>query len=477
VSLVGGLISLLLAYVAVDLINRRLFAELPGAKVSLDLTVFAFALASSVLTGLAFGMVPAWIAARSDINQVLKSDQRGSTSGRSHNRLRRGLIIGEVAFALVLLAGAGLLIRGVERFAHLDPGWKVDGLLTAQVSLQGTSYPTSEKRRAFSEQLEQRLAALPGVQKVSFSMSHPVWGFNSSGPVVFEGQPAPPRGQNPEVSFEPVNDGYFEALGVRVLEGRTFNSSDTPEKPQVAIVNQTMARRFWPNQSAVGKRFGYPGDTKLKEIVGVVNDISFPASLDQPYTNYNAFQPIHQIGLWGSGVIGIRTSVPPDSISNAVRRAVADIDPDLSVYEVRTARALVDQGLGNVSLLGSLLGAFALIGFVLAAIGIYGVTSYTVAQRTGEIGIRMALGAQRRDVLMLVMANGAGLIAAGAVIGVSGAYVVSRMLESTIPTLPTHDPIAIMVTTVGLVIVALIACWLPARRASRVDPMVALRHE
>jgi predicted permease len=477
VSLIGGGISLLFAVLAVDFINSRLFAELPGARVSLDVMVFAFALAASVLTGLVFGMVPAWMAARSDINQVLKSDARSSTGTRSHNRLRRSLVVVEVAFALVLVTGAGLLIRGVERFMNIDPGWRVDGLLTAQMTLQGTGYDTKEKRRAFSERLSERLTGLPGVQRVSISNSNPVWGFQSSGPVLFDGQPNPPEGQLPEVSFEPINQDYFAALGVRLLEGRPFAPSDTSDKPDVGIINQTMAKRFWPNESAIGKRFHQPGAKKSTEVVGVINDMSFPASLIQPYTNYQAFRPITQVGLYGGLVVGLRTSVSPESLSNAVRRTVADLDPDLSVFEVRSARSIVDRGLGNVSLLGALLGAFALIGFGLAALGIYGVTSYTVAQRTGEIGIRLALGAQRKDVLRLVVVNGVGLITAGAVIGVGGAYAVARMLESTIPTLPTRDPMTIVVTTVLLVVVALIACWLPARRASRVDPMVALRHE
>src|SRR5581483_1653491 len=279
VSLLGGALSLLLALGAVEFISRRLFGELPGARVTLDYRVFGFALLCSVLTGLLFGTVPAWLASRADVNQALKENLRGSTAGRSHHRLRHVLIVGEVAFALVLLTGAGLFLRGLERFGQLNPGWRVDGLLTAQLGLRGTNYTTPAQRGAFLQRLEERLRALPGVRQVALSASQPVWGFNSSGGVVIEGQPEAPQGQWPEVFFEPVSTGYFETLGVRLLEGRFFTPADTADRPAVVIINETMARRFWPNESAVGKRVGRPGNNRnWVEIVGVVNDISFPGS-------------------------------------------------------------------------------------------------------------------------------------------------------------------------------------------------------
>jgi predicted permease len=304
----------------------------------------------------------------------------------------------------------------------------------------------------------------------------PVWGFNSSGSFKIEGQPEPQPGQWPEIYFEPVSQDYFATLGVRLLEGRVFNSADTADRPPVVIINETTARRFWPNESAVGKRIGRPGQNpNWGEVVGVVNDMSFPGSLGEPYTRFQAFRPLAQ--QTGGNVISMRGSIAPEAFVNDLRRAVAELDPTQPVHRVRAVRSLVEQGLGSVSLLGSLLGSFAALGLVLAAIGIYGVISYSVAQRTGEFGIRLALGAQARDVLWLVLKKGAFLILLGALLGFGGAYAVARFLASAIPTLPTRDPMAMGGITIILIAVALAACYLPARRATKIDPMVALRHE
>jgi predicted permease len=447
--------------------------------VSLDFRVFGFALLCSVLTGLIFGAVPAWLASRADVNQALRENVRGSSAGRSQQRLRNLLIVGEVAFALVLLAGAGLFLRGLQRFSNQDPGWRVDGLLTAEVSLQGANYEKDEQRRAFYQRLEERLAALPGVQSVSLSSSALVEGFNSSGSFRVEGQPEPAEGLWPEVYMEPVSLRYFETYGIRLLEGRFFTSADTNDHPPVVIVNETAARRLWPNQSAIGKRIGRPGkDPNWQEVVGVVNDVKFPADLGAPYTQLESFRPLAQ-SPWGGWYITLRApaGATGEALTNDLRRAVAEIDPTLPANRIRTARSLVERDMGGVSLLGALLGSFAALGLTLAAIGIYGVISYSVVQRTGEFGIRLALGAQTRDVLWLVLSKGTRLILIGGVIGFVGAYAVGRLLAAAIPTLPTRDPLAMGVITLTLVLVALAACYIPARRATKVDPMVALRHE
>jgi putative ABC transport system permease protein len=476
IALLGGVLSLLFAVGGVEFINRRLFSELPGAQVSLDLRVFGFALLVSVLTGLLFGTVPAWLASRTDVNQALKDNLRGTTTG-SHHRLRHALIVGEVAFALILLAGAGLFLRGLQRFAQHDPGWRVEGLLTAQIGLRGANYAKEPQRIAFYQKLEERLRALPGVQQVALSNSQAAYGFNSSGSFRIEGQPEPKADEWPEVYFEPVSNDYFATLGVRLLEGRVFNANDTADKPAVVIINETVARRFWPNQSAVGKRLGRPGaDPRWQEVVGVINDMGFPADMNEPYTRFQAFRPLTQVPT-GSVTISLRTTTAPEALAPVLRRAVAELDPTQPVHRIRTVRNLVERGLGNVSLLGTLLGAFAALGLALAAIGIYGVISYSVVQRTGEIGIRIALGAQSRDVLRLVIGNGARLILSGAVLGFGGAYAVARLLSATLPTLPTRDPLTLALLTVVLVAVALAACYLPARRATKVDPLVALRYE
>ena len=477
VALLGGALSLALALWGVRFISRYLFADLPGANVTLDLKVFAFALFCSLLTGVLFGTLPAWFASRPDINHALRDNSRGSTAGRSQHRLRHTLIVGEVAFAMVLLAAAGLFLRGLQRFINSDPGWHVDGLVTAQMTLRGEKFEKDEQRVALLSELENRLKTLPGVQQLAIGSSQPVFGFNSSSSFLVEGQPEPPPDQYPEMFYEPASSNYFDAYGAHLLKGRTFNSADLADRTKVVIVNDTMARHYWPNENPIGKRISNTGQHKeFYEVVGVVSDMEFPGSLGEPYTRYEAFVPLAQSAP-AYLTIALRTSLTPEAIEKGLRTAVAGLDPSLPVYRVRTARNAVEQGLGNISLLGSLLGAFAMLGLVLAAIGIYGVISYTVVQRTGEFGIRMALGAQGRDVLWLVLRKGAVLILMGAMLGGAGAYAVSKLLIAAIPSLPTRDPITLAVTSFVLVVIGMVACYLPARRATKVDPLIALRYE
>ena len=476
IALIGGVISLVIALFAVRFISNRLFTDLPGASVPLDYRVFGFAFLLSLVTGVLFGTVPAWFASRADVNLALRENSRGSTAGRSQHRLRHMLIVGEVTFAMVLLAAAGLFLRGLQRFINSDPGWRVDGLVTAAMSLRGDKYKDDKQRVAFLIELENRLRTLPGVEHAALATSHPVFGYNSSNSFLIEGRPEPPPDKYPEMFFEQVSTGYFETLGARLQQGRTFNAADTADHPKVVIINETTARTFWPNESPVGRRFTTGQKKNFYEIVGVVNDLAFPGSLGEPYTRFEAFVPIAQEAP-SYVTIALRTSSTADALANSLRNSIAGIDPDLPVYRIRSARAAVDQGLGSISLLGSLLGAFAAVGLILAAIGIYGVVSYTVVHRTGELGIRMALGAQTRDVLWLVLGKGAVLVFLGALLGGLGAYFISRLLIWLIPSLPTRDPLIIAMTALALIAIALIACYIPARRATRVDPLVALRSE
>ncbi len=477
VALIGGVISLGLALWGVRFISARLFTNLPGADVQLDYRVFGFALLCSVVTGVLFGTVPAWFASRANVNLALREQSRGSTAGRSQHRLRHALIIGEVAFAMVLLAGAGLFLRGLQRFMNSDPGWRVDGLLTASMGLRGDKYNEEKQRVAFLTELENRLRTLPGVEHVAISSSHPVFGFNSSSSFLVEGQPEPPPEKYPEMFFEAVSNDYFTALGARLQQGRVFNATDTADHPQVVIINESTARHFWPNESPIGRRISDTGRTReYFEVVGIVNDLAFPGTLREPYTRFEAFVPVAQAGP-AYFTIALRTSSDPEVFGKSMRSVVAGIDPALPVNRIRTARTAVDQSLGNISLLGSLLGAFAFVGVTLAAVGIYGVVSYTVVQRTGELGIRVALGAQTRDLMWLVLGKGALLVLSGALLGAVGAYGVSKLLISLIPSLPTRDPLIVSITGLGLIAVGLVACYIPARRATRVDPLVALRSE
>jgi len=477
VALVGGILGLLVAQGTVMFISRYLFVNLPGADISLDLKVFGFALLCSLLTGVLFGIVPALFASRADINQALRESSRSSTASRSQNRLRHILIIGEVAFAMVLLSAAGLFLRGLHKFMNTDPGWRPDGLVTAQVTLRGEKYAKDPQIVAFLSQLETRLKGLPDVQQVGIGSSHPVYGFGSSSSFVVEGQPEPPPDQYPEMFYEPASNDYFAALGVQLLRGRPFNNTDLADRPKVVIVNDAMARHYWPNENPVGKRIANPGSRKdWFEVVGVVSDMAFPGELGEPYTRYQAFIPLTQSAPNYLTIV-LRTGSTPEALGNSLQKAVAEIDPSVPVYRVRTARSAIDEGIGSISLLGNLLGAFGALGLILAAIGIYGVISFTVVQRTSEFGIRMTLGAQRRDVLLLLLRKGAFLILIGILFGAAGSYAVGKLLISLIPSLPTGDPIAVVVMGIVLIGVALLACYIPARGATKVDPLVALRNE
>ncbi len=476
IACAGGLAGAAVAFGVLAFVNRQLFVDLPLARVSLDVRVFAFTLGSSVLTGLMFGTVPAVLASRADVNSALSDRPRGSTSG-SHATFRHALIVSEVAFALVLLTGAGLFLRGLQRFADRDPGWRVDGLVTAQLGFRGTNFQTEAQRLSFFPYFEARIRALPGVQNVAIAASQPIGGFNSSGSIVIEGQPEPAAGHYPEMFFEPVSLGYFDTLGIRLLEGRLFTTADTADRPAVAVINQTAARRFWPNESPIGKRIGRPGPNRnWMEVVGVVNDVGFPGNLSEPYTRLESFRPLAQQPLQGMNIT-VRTTMAPDALTEPLRRLAAELMPASPLNRIRTARTLVDQNLGRTELLATLLGAFAVLGLLLAAIGIYGVTSYSVTQRTGEIGIRMALGAEARDVLQLILRKGGALVLLGVSLGAIGAVGVARLLFSLIPTLPVRDPMTPIGLALILVSVVFVACYLPARRASRLDPAAALRHE
>jgi len=350
--------------------------------------------------------------------------------------------------------------------------------LTGWLSLPGTKYARPDQQLAFFHRLEERLAALPGVERAAISSSLPIWAFGSSHTIAVEGLPAPPPGQEPLVYSESVSPDYFETIGIQLRQGRVFASTDTTNRDDVVVINEAMARHFWPNENPLGKRIRSrgQGEPHWQEIVGVVSDVRFPANLSAPDTRLQVYYPFAQEPRQFAA-IELRTSGKPESVASAVRRAVAEIDPDQPVNELDGARKIVDRNLANFGLVGTLLGAFAVLGLVLAAVGTYGVISSFVAQRTGEIGIRMALGAQRRDVLWLVLGRGLRLLLAGSLLGVGGALATARLLAAAMPELPARDPKAIAAITIVLLAVAVAACWLPARRAAKVNPMEALRQE
>lgn len=480
-ALLGGAAGILLASWLGNLIGSRLTRWSPaGIEISLDSRVLFFALLCSVATAMVFGIVPAWLASRFNMNDVLKAGARGATASSSQSRLRHAMIVGQVALALVLLSGAGLFIGGLHRFIRHDPGWQADGLLTGWVPLTSAKYASPEQWRAFTERLEERLARIPGVEDASVSSSLPIWAFGTTRPFLIEGRPAPPVGQESFVNAEAVTPHYFETMRLRLLQGRLFTSADTTNRPNVVLINEAMARRFWPDESALGKRIGgydrANPDPQWQEIVGVVNDIRFPANLARPDTLWQIYRPIAQEPR-PFLAIELRSVGPPESLVMALRRAVAELDPDLPVNELEPTRKMINRMLEHFTLAGFFLGAFALLGLVLSALGIYGVISYFVLQRTSEIGIRMALGAQVPDVLWLVLRKGFFLSALGIFIGLFGSAAIVRLLAAAVPELRAADPLDFLAVLAAVAIATVCACWLPARRAAKIDPMSALRCE
>jgi putative ABC transport system permease protein len=466
-ALLGGLLGLVLARWSNDLLARQFVVD--GQTVlnlPLNLKVFAFALAASVASGLAFGLVPAWLASRTDVNVVLKQGARGTTGDRSQHRMQHGLIVAEVALSMMLLAGAGLVVNGLRSFAAIDPGWRVDGMTMGYLTLPERKYGDGNSLRAFADQIRERLAATPGVERVAVCWNLPVRQFNVTSSFNIDGRPEPTKGQRQDCSVNGVTPGYFTTLGMRLLEGRDFTNADSPNRPAVVIVNETMARVFWPDESPLGQR------VNGAEIVGVVSDVRFPANPAESKTPFQTYRPFAQEPRSFLN-IALRGSVSGETL----RRAVADVDPDQPVGDPGPVRADIGRSLDNWAVGGRLLSIFALLGLSLAGLGIYGVISGFVVRRTGELGVRMALGAQVRDVLWLVIGKGLRLALVGTLIGLGGAFAITRLLAAVLPELPASNPLVILFVAAILITFTLVTCWIPARRAARTDPMEALRSE
>jgi putative ABC transport system permease protein len=474
-SLVGGSLAIPLSYWCTRLIASRQFSELPGVRITMDPANLAFAFGCAVLTGIIFGAVPAWLASRADINDVLKQNPKSMTAGRAPQRFRQGLIVAEIAFALIILAGAASFIRGLQRIGGVDPGWRADGVLVARLNLVGPNYSAPAARRAFFEVLRDRAAELPGMADVAIaSSSVPVVPFGTSTSLVVEGRTDPILAFN-----ERVTPGYFDTLRIPLRRGRLFTADDRTGRTPVAIVNETMARTLWPNENPIGKRLGSRGpNPNWREIVGVVGDVTFPSfgSSSSIDTTFEMYAPLAQTGTAGVNIL-LRTTREPDPVASDLRRVVAAIDRDLPVYSLVTARAAEQKTTANFRLLANVLSAFAVLGLVLAALGIFGVVSYSTAQRAGEIGMRVALGARQSEVLWLVLKQGVSLTVVGALVGLAGGFGLGRVLASAMPQVPSPEAFIVLGTTGVMVAVALAAFFIPARRASRISPMLALRHE
>jgi putative ABC transport system permease protein len=482
-ALVGGALGLFFSVWAVDLISQGLpptFTQyIPGWKnLHVDARVLGFTLAASLLTGVVFGILPALQATRTNLNESLKEGGRtGAGQGLRRNRARALLVVFEVAVSLVLLACAGLAIRSFAGMLTADLGLRPDGVLTMEMSLPRAAYPEVPQQVAFYERLVERVEGLPGVRAAGVVNSIPMSrGGTSSSNFSIVGRQPFPRGAEPFAEYRVVTPRYFEAAGTPILRGRGFTPADDAQAPRVIVINETFARGFFPDGDAVGQRIVIDSDEGPLEIVGVAADTK-----DEDFNNEGAeaglYRPLRQ-SAWRSMGLLVRAETDAAGLARAVRAEVTALDKDLPVYNVRTLRDIADEAVSAQRLMVIMLGFFAAGALVLAAVGLYAVMSYTVAQRTHEIGIRMALGAQGGDVLRLVLGQGVGLTLAGLAAGLVFALLVatpvmSKILYGVSPT----DPLVFTVVAAVLGLTALLACYVPARRATRVDPMVALRHE
>ena len=474
-AMLGGALGVLFAKWGLDALLALAPPNLPRVSaIRLDSTVLAGSMALSVTTGLVFGLAPAWLAARTDVNEALKQGSRGTTEGGARGRLRSTLVVVEVAATLVLLADAGLLVRSFINLAHVDPGFTPEHATALRLSLPFKKYGKPEQQAAFADALLARLAALPGVQAVGLTHSMPlvgdyVLGFN------VEGRPRPSDADMPNTNYYAVTPGYFRAMGIHLVRGRLFTDRDDAKAPRVALINENLARQQFPHEDPVGKRINITnGPDTWREIVGVVTDIK-QYRVDKPTTS-QSYEPFAQVPSLNLNVV-LRTAGPPAAMLGALRPAVYAVDQDQPVGSVRPLEDIMADSLARQRFALTLLTVFSLVALVIAAIGIYGVMAYNVTQRTGEFGIRLALGAQPRDVLRLVLAHGGKLVGLGLLLGLGAAFASVRAVESMLFNTGAHDPLTLAAITLLLGGVAALACLVPARRATKVDPMIALRAE
>ncbi len=478
-SVTGGGLGLLVALWVNSLLeaNIRIGDKPGGMQLPIDGSVLAVTIVVSVLTGVIFGIVPAWLASRTDVVTALKSSSRGSTSGRGQHRIRHALVVAEVTLALVLLGGAGMMQRGFARILQQETGWDTGKVLTGVLPMPEKRYETPEKRLEFYRSIERRLTALPGVESVALATSLPLWHYGGERQIMSEALNTGDPAKLPRASHVMVTSGYFATLGIKLLEGRLISPDVKPGDPEQVVINDALAKQLWPGQSPLGQRLGSVGSDKTTwaEVIGVVRSAQSAASFSNPSTPYHVYRSVvHEPWTWIRFAV---RSENPAGLIESVRRAVAEVDPDLPADQLMTVGQFVDRQQHNLIIVAQLLGGFALLGLVLASVGLYGVISNIVAQRTGEFGIRLALGAKPSDVLKLVLGQGLFLTVIGLVLGVAGAYGLGLFLASFMPRMIATDPVALAGTAVLLFAVAALACWLPARRATKVDPLEALRAE
>ena len=472
-GLAGGLCSLLLVGWVMDAIVRAFADRLPRAsEIRMDTHVLLFALGISILTGILFGLAPAWESLKVSLYDTLK--EGGGQSGSTSRRKQNVLIVGEVALSLVLAAASGLLIRSFRELLHVDKGFSSDRILTFEVAIPHTRYPEAAKQFLFFQQVLERLKNLPGVESVGMVNQLPLSGSNVNGNIDIEGRTFP-RDSRPVVDKCIASADYFSTLRIPLVRGRFFREQDTVDAPHVAIINQAFARRYFPNEDPIGKRIAFTwGIDGFQEIVGVIGGVKHDGLADPVRTEF--YVPYSQRPDEDFQIV-MRTKGDPTSLVSAARAAVLAVDQGQPINEVETMDAIVSHSLTDQRTAMWLLGAFAGLALALTAVGIYGVISYSVGQRTREIGLRMALGAQPGDVMQHVVREGMALVLWGVGIGLLVGLAATKVLASQIYGVSPRDPLTFAAVALLLVGVALVACYIPARRATRVDPMVALRYE
>ena len=478
-SVLGGALGVLLAWWGLRLLVNLSPANIPRLEtIRLDGRVLWFALALSLVTGLIFGLAPALQTSHLKLSEALKEGSRTGAGGGRAQRIRGVFIVAEVALTLALLVGAGLLVRSFWRLQQVNPGFKTDHLLTLRVTLWGSKYRQGGAQRvSFYERLQERLAALPGVVSASATSDIMLRKLANSASFTIENRPRDPGELALELPIDRVQPNYFQTMGIQLLQGRAFTAQDSSESTRVSIVNETFVKRYFPNEDPIGKRFTFGGggpNARWITIVGVVRDTK-RQGIDQP-VRIESWMPLAQMPS-GSMDVVLRTTGAPLALSNEVREAVWSLDRDLPIPSIRTMEQILSERVAQRRLNMLLLGLFAMVALILAAVGIYGVINYAVTQRTNEIGIRIALGAQSGDVIGLVLKQGMALALVGVAIGLIATFMLTRLMASLLFGVSATDPITFAAIAGLLIGVALLACWIPARRATKVDPMVALRYE
>ncbi|HYL77417.1 MAG TPA: ABC transporter permease [Bryobacteraceae bacterium] len=475
-SLAGAVVGLMLAFAgARGLILLAPENGLVTLDVRIDTTVMAFTALAAIIAGILFGIAPAWQISRLDRFEALKEGGRSGTAGLSRQRVRAGLVIGEVALALVLLVGAGLFLRSLASLQEVNPGFQANGVITGFVALPPVQFKDPAKQIAFYRSVLDRLASLPGVSTVASVLPAPFSGQGGSASFGIEGRPSPPGDPGPHGDIGYVSPSYFSALKIPIRSGRVFTDQDQQNTASVAVIDETLARQYWPNEDPVGKHMRLGRNAPWATIVGVVGHTK-QSDLAGDVVKGKYYFSIYQQPIPFSSFVA-RTGVDPVRLAGAMKEAVRGVDPTLAVSQIKVLSDMVSASLASRRFVVTLLGIFAGMALLMAVIGLYGVISYSVTQRTQELGIRMALGAQQREVLGLVIGQGMLLAGIGAVIGLAASMAFSRMLKNQLFQVSAFDPLTFGVTALVLIAAALAACYIPARRATRVDPMDALRYE